>query len=299
MHERVPRRLILWRALCAFYDQQMTQHAAAMSYYAMLSLFPALLVAVAVLGIFGQQGTVNDITAYLARHGAPQAVLAPVRSLLRSAIEAGSGAVSATLIASVILSLVGASGAFASARRGLNAAYNVSEDRPIVHRKIADVAATALLIVLAILALVFVFLGGGVARDLFDALGLGSQASDAWDVLRWPAALAVALVAYAFTYSHGPDIEPRAWRTFSPGALVAVPLWLLVSYGLWWWVTHLADLHAYGTFGSAVVLLVWLFVTNAALLLGAELNAQRSFADRAQQAPATPLPAARPTTGAA
>src|ERR1700755_2860106 len=141
-----------------------------MSYYAMLSLFPGLLVAVALLGIFGQEATVGDITAYLARHGAPQAVLAPVRSLLRSAIDAGSGAISVTLVFSVALSLLGASGAFASARRALNAVYEVSEDRHIVHRKIADVAATLLLIVLAIVVLVFVFLGGGVARDLFGAL---------------------------------------------------------------------------------------------------------------------------------
>jgi membrane protein len=296
----VPRRQILWRALRAFYDQQMTQHAAAMSYYAMLSLFPALLVAVALLGIFGQQSTVNDITDYLARHGAPEAVLAPVRSLLASAIDAGSGAISTTLVASVILSLVGASGAFASARRALNDVYQVSEDRHIVGRKIADVAATLLLIVLGILALVFVFLGGGVARDLFDALGLGEQAAGAWEVLRWPAALAVALIAYAFTYSHGPDIEPRQWRTFSPGALIAVPLWLIVSYGLWWWVTHLADLHAYGAFGSAVVLLLWLFLTNAALLLGAELNAQRSLADRpVEDVPPAPVPRHEAASGAA
>jgi membrane protein len=296
----VPVRTILWRALRAFYDQQMTQHAAAMSYYAMLSLFPALLVAVALLGTFGQENTVGDITAYLQRHGAPDAVLVPVRSLLASAIDAGSGAISATLIASVILSLIGASGAFASARRALNAVYQVSEDRHIVGRKLADVGATLLLIVLAIVVLVFVFLGGGVARDLFDALGLGSEASQAWEVLRWPSALAVALVAYAFIYTHGPDIEPRHWRTFSPGALVAVPLWLVVSYGLWWWITHLADLHAYGAFGSAVVLLIWLFLSNAALLLGAELNAQRSIADRARdEAPPAPVARHEPASGAA
>jgi membrane protein len=289
-------RRVLWRALRAFYDQQMTQHAAAMSYYAMLSLFPALLVAVALLGIFGQEATVGDVTAYLARHGAPEAVLAPVRSLLRSAIDAGGGAVSVTLVASVALSLLGASGAFASARRALNAVYAVEEDRPIVHRKVADVAATLLLIMLGIVALVFVFLGGGVAHDLFGALGLGRQAADVWDILRWPAALTVALIAYAFTYAHGPDIEPRHWRTFSPGALVAVPLWLLVSYGLWFWITHLTDLHAYGAFGSAVVLLIWLYLTNAALLLGAELNAQMSLAERAAPAP---LPRHEPSTGAA
>jgi membrane protein len=259
----------------------MTQHAAAMTYYAMLSLFPALLVAVAVLGLFGQEGTVNDITAYLARHGAPPAVLAPVRSLLASAIRAGSGAVSATLVASVALSLIGASGAFASARRALNVVYGVSEDRPLVHRKLADVGATLLLIGLGLVVLVLIFLGGGVANDLFDALGFGREAADAWQVLRWPAALAVTMAAYAFVYSHGPDIEQGHWRTFSPGALVAVPLWLLVSYGLWWYVTHLADLAAYGTFGAAVVLLIWLFLSNAALLFGAELNAQLSLAERA------------------
>jgi membrane protein len=294
-------RTILWRALREFYDRQMTQHAAAMSYYAMLSLFPALLIAVALLGVFGQEQTVTDITAYLARHGAPEAVLAPVRSLLASAIDAGSGAVSATLVASVSLSMLGASGAFASARRALNAVYEVEEDRALVHRKLADIGATLLLIVLGLIALVFVFLGGGVANDLFSTLGWGHQAASAWQILRWPSALGVTLVAYAFIYAHGPDIEPRQWHTFSPGALVAVPVWLLVSYGLWWWVTHLADLKAYGTFGSAVVLLLWLFVSNSALLFGAELNAQLSIAKRAAGTPQAPVPPQRhePASGAA
>ena len=269
----------------------MTQHAAALTYYAMLSLFPALLVAVALLGLFGQEGTVNDVTQYLSNHGAPPSVLEPVRSLLRSAIRAGSGAISATLVLSVVLSLIGASGAFASMRRALNAVYGVDEDRPIVHRKVADVGATFLLIVLALIILVLVFLGGGVADDLASTLGAGGAAAAVWQVVRWPAALAVTLVAYAFIYVHAPDIPPRRWRTFSPGALIAVPLWLAVSFGFWWYITHLADLAAYGTFGAAVVLLVWLFLTNAALLLGAEVNAtlteaeedrlRRSFKDAA------------------
>jgi len=258
----------------------MTQHAAALTYYAMLSLFPALLVAVAVLGLFGQEGTVNDVTQYLSGQGAPPAVLEPVRSLLRSAIRAGSGAISATLILSVVLSLVGASGAFASMRRALNAVYGVDEDRRLVHRKLGDVGATLVLIVLALLILVLVFLGGGVADDLASTLGAGSEAASAWQILRWPAALAVTLVAYAFIYGTAPDIPTRRWRTFSPGALIAVPLWLAVSFGFWWYITHLADLAAYGTFGAAVVLLVWLFLTNAALLLGAEVNATLTEAEQ-------------------
>lgn len=258
----------------------MTQHAAAMTYYSMLSLFPALLVIVATLGLFGQEDTVNDITAYLARHGAPPAVLAPVRSLLSSAVRAGSGAVSATLVVSVLLSLIGASGAFASARRALNAVYEVDEDRPIVHRKLADLGATLLLIVLAIVILVLMFLGGQVADEVFGVLGFGNAAADVWPVVRWPLALAVTLLAYAFIYSHAPDINPRSRRTFTPGALVAVPLWLVASYGLWWYITHLADLAAYGTFGAMVVLLLWLFLSNCALLLGAELNASASQPER-------------------
>jgi membrane protein len=277
---RAPWPQVAGRALRRFYDDEMTQHAAALTYYAMLALFPALLVCVALLGTFGQEGTVTDITSYLGRHGAPPAVLVPVRSLLRSAVQAGSGAVSATLVVSVLLSLIGASGAFASARRALNAVYAVDEGRAFVHRKLGDIGATLLLIVLALVILVLLFLGGGVADDLAGALGLGHGAASAWAVVRWPAALAVTLVAYAFVYATAPDVRSGRWRTFSPGALVAVPLWLLVSYAFWLYITHLAHLAAYGTFGAAVVLLVWLFLSNAALLLGAELNATLTEAER-------------------
>lgn len=281
---RAPRTAIAWRALRRFYDHQMTQHAAALTYYAMLSLFPALLVAVALLGVFGQQGTVNDITSYLARHGAPPAVLEPARSLLRSAIRAGTGTVSATLVVSVALSLLGASGAFASARRALNAVYEVDEERPFVHRKLADVGATLVLIVLALAILVLLFLGGGVAHDLFGALDLGAAAANVWNIARWPAALALTLVAYAFVYATAPDLSESRWRTFSPGALVAVPLWLAASFGFWWYIKHIADLAAYGAFGAAVALLIWLFLSNAALLLGAELNATLSAAEERGEA---------------
>src|SRR5207247_5698895 len=113
---------------------------------------------------------------------------------------------STTLVVSIALSLIGASGAFASARRALNAVYEVDEARPFVHRKLADVGATLVLIILALAILVLLFLGGGVAHDLFDALGLGAAAARAWDIARWPAALAVTLLAYAFVYTTAPDL---------------------------------------------------------------------------------------------
>jgi membrane protein len=275
--ERASWATILWRALQRFYDQEMVQHAAALTYYTMLALFPAFLVAVALLGIFGREETVNDITGYLADQGASRAILAPVRSLLRSALDAGSGTHSATLVLAVVLSLVGASGAFASARRALNVVFGVAEGRHIVHRKAADVGATLLLILLATAILVLLFLGGGVADDLFRALGLGGGA-DTWNVVRWPAALGVTLLAYWFVYAAAPDLPVGDYRSFAPGALIAVPLWLGVSFAFWWYITNLSNLAAYGTFGAAIVLLIWLWLSNAALLLGAELNAAATLA---------------------
>jgi membrane protein len=278
----------VWRALVRFYDDQMTQHAAALSFYAMLSLVPVLLLVISLLGIFGQEQTVTDITHYLEQHGAPDSVTQPVEALVRSAVRASGQATTSALFIALAASLAGASGWFASARRAMNAALHVDEDRRFVHRKLADVAATALLIVLGVVILVLVFLGGGVADDLFHAIGL-NHAGDVWRIARWPLALAVTLCAYAFVYAFAPDADHREYRILSPGGLVAVPLWLLFSAGFFWYVSHLADLRAYGTFASALVLLAWLYLTHAALLFGAELNAVagevRTDADAASTRP--------------
>src|SRR4051794_18452632 len=258
----------------------MGQHAAALSFYAGLSLVPVLLLVIGLLGLFGQEDTVADITRYLQQHGAPGSVTEPVGALVRSAVRASDGATTSALAISLVASLAGASGWFASARRALNAVLRVDERRPIVHRKLADVASTAILVLLGFVILVLVFLGGGVADDLFHEIGL-DHAGDVWRIARWPVALAATLGAYAFIYAIAPDRSPRHYRVITPGALVAVPLWLVVSYGFFWYVSHLADLRAYGTFAAALVLLIWLYLTHAALLLGAELNAVTTDKDGA------------------
>jgi membrane protein len=231
-----------------------------------------LLLAISLLGAFGQEQTVSDITRYLQEHGAPSSVTEPVQALVRSAVRASSQATTSALAIALVASLAGASGWFASARRALNAALHVGEDRPIVRRKVADLAATALLVLLGVVILVLIFLGGGVADDLFHAIGL-NHAGDVWRIARWPMALLVTLLAYAFIYEVAPDDGERRFRVFTPGALVAVPLWLALSYAFFWYVSHLADLRAYGTFAAVLVLMLWLYLTHAALLLGAEINA--------------------------
>lgn len=293
--ERTSFPRLVWRILMRFDSQQMFHHSAALTYYTMLALFPSLLVAVALLGIFGQENTVTQITGYLSDQGAPASLIAPVSALLHSVVRARSGA-SFTLIGSLLLALFGASGAFAASRRALNVAFGVEESRAIIHRKLGDMAATLVLIVLAVVILVLVFLGGGVADDLFRALGLGGDAAGVWAIARWPAAAGVMLVAYAFVYDFAPDVETRRFRTFSPGALIAVPLWIGVSAGFFVYVSNLGSLQAYGVFASAIVLLIWLYLSSAALLLGAQINAVVTFADRAGRGgppPVTPPPQAR------
>jgi membrane protein len=265
---------LTWRALRRFYDQEMTQHAAALTYYAMLALFPSLLVAVALLGVFGQEDTITDVVGYLERQGAPTAVTAPVEALLRGVIRTSDGTAGIALIVSLAIALIGASGWFASARRALNAAFDISEARPFVGRKAGDLGATIVLIGLGLSVLVLMFLGGGIANDLFEEIGVGEGAAEAWQVVRWPAALAVTLVAYAFVYAVAPDVSPKHYRWFTPGALVAVPLSIAVSYLFFLYISNLGQLAGYGTLAAALVLLVWLFLSHAALLLGATLNAE-------------------------
>jgi membrane protein len=127
---------------------------------------------------------------------------------------------------------------------------------------------------LVLVTFVLVFLGGGLASELFGRIGLGQTAATLWLYLRWPAALAVAMLVYAIVYYAAPNVEIRHFRWISPGAVVGVLLWILASAGFFLYVSNFSSYSAtYGAFAGVVVLVVWLWVTNLALLFGAELNA--------------------------
>ena len=128
---------------------------------------------------------------------------------------------------------------------------------------------------LALVSLVMVFVGGRFAMDLLGFLGLGSTVAAIWDVARWPAAMLVAMAIFAYIYYVTPDVEHRSFRLVTPGALVGVLLWLAASYALSVYLAQLPAVGAlYGSFASAIVLVGWLWLTNVALLFGAELNAE-------------------------
>lgn len=266
-------RSILGRALRAFYDDQMTHHAAALTYYALMSLFPALLLGVSLLGLVGQYpATYDAIMGYL-REVAPASALAPLDTSLRGALQQ-KGTAATTLVVGVVIALYGTTGVLEAARRALNVVFDSPRGRSFLRRKTVDVLSSVALMLAILVSLVLVFVGGGFAEDLLGFLGLGPAVADVWNVARWPAAVAVAVLVFAFVYYVTPDVRQRSFRWITPGAIVAVALWMLASWGFATYISRVADVGAiYGAFAGAIVLVAWIWLTNVALLFGAEINA--------------------------
>jgi membrane protein len=272
---RAPLHQVLVRAVKNFLAHQMTDRAATLTYYAMMSLFPGLLVGVTLLGLIGQQGLVPDATNYLLDHGVDADTAGVVRKVLQNMVSASGGALGVALIVSIVLALNGASGAFGAAGRALNVVYRAEENRGMVRRKLTDVFATLVVIVLFAVVLGAIFLGGQIADDLFGKIGLGSTAATIWSYARWPVALVAATAAYGIVYGLAPDIEPRRIRWITPGAIVGVVLWIVLSLGFSIYIRNFSSYGAaYGAFGAAIVLLLWLYLSANAFLIGAELNAE-------------------------
>jgi membrane protein len=282
-----------------FQADEMSDRAAALTYYSLLSLFPALLFGVAVLGVFGEESLIADTADYLKDAGAPPETVDAVTSALDSAQSQRSTAITA-LVIGLALSLNAASGAFAAAGRALNHAWRVDEGRGFVRRKANDLLWTLVLIVLVLITFVLIFLGGGLASDVLGLLGLGDTAADVWLFARWPAALLSAMLIYAVVYYAAPNVEVRRFQWITPGAVFGVITWILASGLFFLYVSNFSSYSAtYGAFAAVVILLVWLWLTNVVLLFGAELNAAidvRRSPDLPRSYEGPPLPAKEPAS---
>jgi membrane protein len=258
----------------SFYDDQMTHHAAALTYYALMSLFPAVLLALSLLGLLGQYpDTYNGIMGYL-EEVAPASVVDPLDRSLRGALRS-KGTAATALVISAAVALYGTTGVLEASRRALNVVFEVDGGRSFLRRKAIDVASTFVLMALVLASLLLAFVGGRFAEDLLGFIGLGPTAAQVWNLARWPGAVAMAMLVFAYIYYVTPDVQQRSFRWVTPGAAVGVLLWLLASFGLSTYVSKVADVGAvYGTFAGAILLVAWLWLTNVALLLGAELNAE-------------------------
>jgi membrane protein len=278
---------VLKRTAVSFYNDQMTQHAAAMTYYGLMSLFPALLLGVSLLGLLGQYPqTYNSVISYL-RDVVPPDTLNAIDHSIKRAIQ-HKGNATTGLVIGVITALYGTTGVLESARRALNVAFRVESGRSFLHRKGRDIASSFILIGLVLITLILVFVGGSLANHVF-----GHGGAHAWNIVRWPLAVVVAMLAFAYVYYVTPDLQERHFKFMTPGAVVAVVAWIAISYGFSQYLSHYSEVNAiYGTFAGAIILVAWVWLTNVSLLFGAELNSalNRERATRASDQLAVPAP---------
>jgi membrane protein len=261
----------LKRTAKAFKADQLPIWAAALTYFGVLSIFPALLVVVSFLGLLGD--SVTDSLIENLEDVAP----GPAAEIVTNAIRNLQGAGSANSVAFVI-GIAGAIWAASGYVNGFmsasNAIYDVEEGRPITKTLPTRVGLTLVLMVLAGIVAFSVTLTGGVAREVGDLVGLGDTAVDVWGLAKWPVLLVLVSLLLAVLYWGAPNVK-LPFRFFSPGSLLAVLGWVLASIAFAFYVANFSSYNkTYGALAGPIVFLLWLWITNICVLLGAELNAE-------------------------
>jgi len=252
-------------------QDELSTRSSALSYYFLLSLFPMLLFLISLLGIFaGSASQFRDtILAGLARV-APGSASSLIQNVLSEIIKSSSGV---KLAAGILGALWAASGGIGAVVTSLNTIYRTNETRPWWKQKVTVVGLTLALAALIIVALVLVLYGGKIGELVASHVGLGSAFSFTWKVLQWPVAFAAMFLSYSIIYYFGPDLAERKWYWVTPGAVAGVGLWLLASVGFRIYLHFFNSYSAmYGSLGAAVILMLWLYITGFAILIGGEVN---------------------------
>lgn len=265
-------KAVVLRTVKEFQKDNITDWAAALTYYAVLSVFPALIVLVALLGLFGQPDTLSTLID-IVRQLAPSAADAFEGAIRPIVAEKGTaGALLGVGMAGAIWTASGYVGAFI---RATNAIYEVDEGRPFYKLYPLQMALTvAMLLLLAIVAIALA-ISGPVAEAIGGVLGLGDLAVTVWGIAKWPVILMIVIGIFAVLYYVSPNVRPPRFRWFTPGALVAVLGWILASVAFAVYAANFSSYNAtYGSIGGVIAFLVWLWISNLAFLFGAELNAE-------------------------
>lgn len=262
----------LRRTVREFSDDDLIDRAAALTYYGILSIFPGLLVLVSLLGLLGRR-TSEDVQGTITSLVPP----GEIRQIIETAIENVSASPTAGLvaIAGLLAAFWSASGYVGAFMRASNAIYDVPEGRPIWKTLPIRVAVTAVIGVMLLASALIVVFTGRLAEAAGEALGVGGGAVAVWGVAKWPLLLALVSLMFAILYWAAPNARTGGFRWVSPGGILAVLLWLVVSAGFAFYVSAFGSYNkTYGTLAGAIIFLVWLWLTNLAILLGAELDAE-------------------------
>ena len=263
---------VLRRTIREFKDDNLTDWAAALTYYAILAIFPALLALISLLGLLGSSATqplLDNLSSV-----AP----GPAKDILTSALknlQRNQGAAGILVIVGFATALWSASGYVAAFMRASNAIYEVGEGRPIWKALPTRVLTTLVLVVMLAAVAIAVTVTGPLAAQVGKVVGIGGAAVTAWDIAKWPVILIVVMVMFAILYWAAPNVKHPRFAWVSPGGVVAVVVWLIASAAFALYVAKFASFNkTYGAMGGVIVFLMWLWISNIAILLGAEFNAE-------------------------
>lgn len=271
----------VWREIN---NDRMFGRAAELSYYFLLALFPLLIFLTSIIGIVlgSGSGTRHALYDYLARIMPPSAYQLISATMYEVSASSGGGKISFGLLAA----LWAASNGMGAITESLNIAYDVEESRPWWKARLVAIGLTIALSVLIIGALVLVVFGGRIGEGLATAYGFGSAFAFTWKIVQWPVVFAFMMLAFALLYYFGPSLRKQKWHWLTPGAAIGVGLWLLISVAFRIYLHFFNSYSAtYGSLGAVIILMLWLYFTGAAVLIGGEINSEIENAAAEQGAP--------------
>lgn len=264
---------VLKRTFREFSRDQSPDLAAGLTYYAVLSAFPGLLAVFSLLGVIGQgqqaADAVLDIVGQVAPGGTAETLRGPIEEL------ASSPTAGFALISGIVLALWSASGYVGAFSRALNRIWEIDEGRPFYKLKPQQLGVTVLAVVLVVITLVLLVVSGPVAQAIGDAIGLGDTAVLVWQIAKWPVLAFIVVLLVAVLYYFGPNAKQPKFRWVSSGALIAIAVLAIATLGFGIYVANFSNYErTYGSFAGVIVFLLWLWITNLALLFGAEFDAE-------------------------
>lgn len=261
------------KAFREFSKDQCTDLAAGLTYFAVLAIFPALLAVFSLLGVVGQgQQTVDALLPILESvlGDSGSSTLEPVVKSLATAPGAGLA-----LVLGLATALWSASGYVTAFSRAMNRIYEIREGRPIWKLRPVMLLITLAMVVIVVLVALMLVLSGPIASAIGDAIGLGPAVLGIWSIAKWPVVLVLVVLVVALLYYFTPNVKQPRFRWISVGALVAIIVWVLVSVAFGFYIANFSNYAStYGTFAGVIIFLLWLWITNLALLFGAEVDAE-------------------------
>lgn len=265
----------LKRTATEFRDDNLTDWAAALTYYGLLSLFPALLALVSLVGLFGDPESTTDAVTEMVTALGPQSAADTFAGPIES-ITSNRGAAGLTLIIGLVAALWSASNYVGAFMRASNVIYETPEGRPFWKLRPLQLLVTLTMIVLTALVALGLVLTGPIVEAVADPIGVSETAVDVWSIAKWPVLAALFITIIAVLYYASPNAKLRGFKWVTPGSIVAIVIWVLASAAFAFYVANFGSYDkTYGTLGGVIVLLVWFWITNLAILFGHQLNAER------------------------